>query len=631
MDRNRKRKATDAASPKVENSASKRQKTRLEHETPQTTTTIGLQFIDHLKSAKDKTGRLIADLFIDLPSKRELPDYYRTIKLPIAISTVQDKLERHEYPTLSTVESDIKRMVANAKQYNDDKSTVYQDAERIRKALSNFMTKHNPAYKDPNYIAIPTPIPGGDDDATASSAPPTRETSEQPKKITISLKANRDRKSSAAPPAASSPALAQDDSDPADFTGKTFQQAQEHIINGLISHIDQDLDIFQPFVTLPPRTLTDYYNIIKKPTSLTSVRKRVRGQHSRGPATMQTDFKTWDAFEDEVSYIWRNARDYNEDGSDIFNLSIEFEDLFKERLAIAKSQVDEPTQPKIKLNAPRPKPVLHLGARGSPAPRGTPADDKKEEAVTNGATASSAAASRSNSQVPTTANATAITASSPVATTTAVKTEKSVAASPSLATVRPQSIAPDAKQSPRPGTANAMLPPPSVRGISGSPHPSMLPHVPHVPQYVPPPTFLDKYARSKPVSEALLPSLVITAHPQLNNPKPFRLDVPPSNKFTQQSLTMAIPSAQYYISIIPTVSQRLLMQRQYKLFVTLNNVRLMSTVRDFMVGGVADRKIVYDTALNAGVNRIEVEVVAVSGRNGALEMEKVTVFANLLK
>ncbi|KAH0383290.1 Bromodomain-containing protein, partial [Aureobasidium melanogenum] len=683
MDRNRKRKATDAASPKVENSASKRQKTRLrrgvdcglmarllhwgpqaapswwpaaplpltatvknanawtfpgtrlltddsilqEHETPQTTTTIGLQFIDHLKSAKDKTGRLIADLFIDLPSKKELPDYYRTIKLPISISTVQNKLERHEYPTLSTVESDIKRMVANAKQYNDDKSTVYQDAERIRKALSNFMTKHNPAYKDPNYIAIPTPIPGGDDDATASSAPPTREASEQPKKITISLKASRDRKSSAAPLAASSPALVQDDSDPADFTGKTFQQAQEHIINGLISHTDQE----QPFVTLPPRTLTDYYNIIKKPTSLTSVRKRVRGQHSRGPATMQTDFKTWDAFEDEVSYIWRNARDYNEDGSDIFNLSIEFEDLFKERLAIAKKQVDEPTQPKIKLNAPRPKPVLHLGARGSPAPRSTPADDKKEETVTNGTNASSAAASRSNSQVPATATATAITASSPVATTTAVKTEKSVAASPSLATVRPQSIAPDAKQSPRPGTANAMLPPPSVRAISGSPHPSMLPHVPHVPQYVPPPTFIDKFARSKPVSEALLPSVVITAHPQLNNPKPFRLDVPPSNKFTQQSITMAIPAAQYYISIIPTVSQRLLMQRQYKLFVTINNVRLMSTTRDFMSGEIADRKIVYDTALIAGVNRIEVEVVAVSGRNGALEMEKVIVFANLLK
>jgi hypothetical protein len=151
----------------------------------------------------------------------------------------QDKLERHEYPTLSIVESDIKRMVANAKQYNDDKSTVYQDAERIRKALSNFMTKHNPAYRDPNYVAIPTPIPGDNDDASASSAPPTREPSEQPRKIKISLKANRDRKSSVAPPAASSPAIVQDDSDPGDFTGKTFQQAQEHIINGLISYTDQ--------------------------------------------------------------------------------------------------------------------------------------------------------------------------------------------------------------------------------------------------------------------------------------------------------------------------------------------------------------------------------------------------------
>ena len=130
-------------------------------------------------------------------------------------------------------------MVSNAKQYNDDKSTVYQDAERIRKALSNFMTKHNPAYKDPNYVAVPTPIPGHNDDATASSAPSTREPSEQPRKITISLKANRDRKSSAAPPAASSPAQIQDDSDPTDFTGKTFQQAQEHIINGLISYTDQ--------------------------------------------------------------------------------------------------------------------------------------------------------------------------------------------------------------------------------------------------------------------------------------------------------------------------------------------------------------------------------------------------------
>ncbi|KAI4834231.1 Bromodomain-containing protein [Aureobasidium sp. EXF-8845] len=525
-------------------------------------------------------------------------------------------------------------MVANAKQYNDDKSTIYQDAERIRKALSNFMTKHNPAYRDPNYVAIPTPIPGDNDDASASSAPPTREASEQPRKIKISLKASRDRKSSVAPPAASSPALVQDDSDPTDFTGKTFQQAQEHIINGLISYTDQGIEIFQPFVTLPPRTLTDYYNLIKKPMSLTAVRKRVRGQHGRGAATMQSDFRTWDAFAEDVSYIWRNARDYNEDGSDIYNLSVELEDMFNERLATAKKQVNEPVQPKIKLNAPRPKTILHLGAKASPAPKGASADENTNGTPVASHTrpGSSVGPSRSNSQVPTTVKATSATTSSPSATTAAVKTEKAVAASPSLATVRPQSIAPDVKQSPRPGTANSMPPPPSVRAISGSPHPSMLPHVPHVPQYIPPPpTFVDKYTRSKPVSEALLPSLAITTHPQLNIQKPFHIDVPASKQFTQQSLTMTIPSAHYYVSIIPNISQRLLIQRQYKLFVTVNGARLMGTTRDFMVGGVADRKQVYDTALSPGVNRIEVEVVAVSGRTGALEVEKLMVFANLLK
>lgn len=36
-------------------------------------------------------------------------------------------------------------------------------------------------------------------------------------------------------------------------------------------------------------------------------------------------FKSWQAFEDEVSYIWRNAREYNEDGSAISEAAGEIE------------------------------------------------------------------------------------------------------------------------------------------------------------------------------------------------------------------------------------------------------------------------------------------------------------------
>lgn len=59
--------------------------------------------------------------------------------------------------------------------------------------------------------------------------------------------------------------------------------------------------------------------------SLSAVQKKVRGVVGRNPPTGITDLKSWNALEDEVSLIWKNARDYNEDGSEIYNLSIEFE------------------------------------------------------------------------------------------------------------------------------------------------------------------------------------------------------------------------------------------------------------------------------------------------------------------
>ena len=85
------------------------------------------------------------------------------------------------------------------------------------------------------------------------------------------------------------------------------------------------MEIYTPFGNLPTRKLEDYYKVIRHPVSLKSVAKLTKGIHGRAPPTNQTDFKTWDMFEDEVSYIWRNAKEYNEDGSDMYTLANEFE------------------------------------------------------------------------------------------------------------------------------------------------------------------------------------------------------------------------------------------------------------------------------------------------------------------
>lgn len=65
--------------------------------------------------------------------------------------------------------------------------------------------------------------------------------------------------------------------------------------------------------------------MIKHPVCLKGVQKKVRGVKGREPPTGVSLFKSWDAFEDEVGYIWRNAREYNEDGSEISTLAGELQ------------------------------------------------------------------------------------------------------------------------------------------------------------------------------------------------------------------------------------------------------------------------------------------------------------------
>lgn len=194
--------------------------------------------------------REIATLFLELPDREELPDYYEVIKLPVALSTIEAKLKRNEYPTISTIESDLKRMVQNAKDYNDPKSEVYQDAERIRKLVFNFMKANNPDYKIPGYSAVATPLPqieskpvpnGTHADSDVAEVVESRDGSE---KRSVALKSSvppSDRMTSVAPSATTGdPDGGEAADEDLDFTGKTFQEAQQAIITYLLNYTDEE-------------------------------------------------------------------------------------------------------------------------------------------------------------------------------------------------------------------------------------------------------------------------------------------------------------------------------------------------------------------------------------------------------
>jgi hypothetical protein len=185
------------------------------------------------------SGRLISTNFLTLPSKRQLPDYYKVIKMPIAFDTIEAKLNRREFPNLTSLESYFKRMISNAKEYNEKGSEIAEDAERFRKALSNFMVRHNPAYKTPGYVAFPTPIPdtpermdAPDSDVDADGEPDNE--------IEIQSASKRQRGRPKSLPnqvrtSSNTPALSEPRYSGITFSGLTFQQAQEKLVEELMN------------------------------------------------------------------------------------------------------------------------------------------------------------------------------------------------------------------------------------------------------------------------------------------------------------------------------------------------------------------------------------------------------------
>ena len=257
---------------------------------------------------------------------------------------------------MTTLESDLKRLVSNAKSYNERNSEVFSDAEKIRKMVSNHMTKVNPAYRDPSYQSFPTPIPGDiqvnssannltkeeDAEADADGETDHEDPEVKPRRL-VTLHGPSAEKEQIRRTASSTPVVLGAADAGESFKGNTFQQVQEKIVTELIELKNQEyvklslsaLDtltchcsdelISGPFINLPSRELRDYYSVIKSPQCLKRVQKQVRGIQGREKPNGVSLFKSWRAFEEEMSKIWNNARLYNEDGSNISELAGQLE------------------------------------------------------------------------------------------------------------------------------------------------------------------------------------------------------------------------------------------------------------------------------------------------------------------
>jgi hypothetical protein len=81
------------------------------------------------------SGRSRSEIFMDLPSKQDYPDYYLVIKHPISFNTIRERVES-EYNSIEDFISDCDQMFENAMLYNLEDSLVYQDALELQRLLN---------------------------------------------------------------------------------------------------------------------------------------------------------------------------------------------------------------------------------------------------------------------------------------------------------------------------------------------------------------------------------------------------------------------------------------------------------------------------------------------------------------
>lgn len=82
-----------------------------------------------------KTHRILIQLFMCLPSRKDFPEYFNIIEKPIAMNKIKDRIERHLYPDEDSCMEDFKLMFSNCKFFNEDDSQIYQDAVILENTL----------------------------------------------------------------------------------------------------------------------------------------------------------------------------------------------------------------------------------------------------------------------------------------------------------------------------------------------------------------------------------------------------------------------------------------------------------------------------------------------------------------
>ncbi|XP_060766963.1 protein polybromo-1 isoform X5 [Neoarius graeffei] len=254
------------------------------------------QMYEAIRGGRNSQGQLIAEPFLQLPSRKDYPDYYQQISQPISLQQIRDKMKNNEYESVEQMDADLNMMFENAKRYNVATSHIYKRALKLQHILQ-LKRKELGRREDE------------DGDSMLSS--------------TLSDGSTTKRKS---------------------YKKNTKKNRLKSLYQAVIEarELGTGRRLCDLFMVKPSKKdYPDYYKIILEPMDLRTIDHNIRADRYTNEDVMVEDMKL----------MFRNARHYNEEGSQVYNDANTLEKIMKEKkreLGPAPED-DDIISPKLKI------------------------------------------------------------------------------------------------------------------------------------------------------------------------------------------------------------------------------------------------------------------------------------------
>ncbi|KAF7187772.1 Chromatin structure-remodeling complex subunit RSC1 [Pseudocercospora fuligena] len=299
-----------------------------ESQIPEAEWTAMLKVLNAIYDYRTEDGFDPSKLFQRKVNKRVIPEYYDTIKEPMALSTIKQKIQRKEYQNFSEYVRDFALIPHNAQVFNVPESGAFQDAlvikEQLEKQLQmlvtqGLITQEVATLPDlgeiPTYENVPLAEPA---EADAQDEESSDEDAEDDDDEDGDEDEDGRKKKRRGPRASTSISKreAGDDADGKRARGRPpklltpMEARMQTILKGIRKPKNKANQLMiKHFDRLPDKTvMPEYYAEIKNPMAYDQLKRKVK----------RKKYKTLEDFMADVNLMFNNAKQYNQDDSPIY-------------------------------------------------------------------------------------------------------------------------------------------------------------------------------------------------------------------------------------------------------------------------------------------------------------------------